>query len=94
LRHEQVKVNFEWPIESIMKAYSHSTDASSGLLQETGGFHEQVTGLPSAIFEEYDWYQPSQFPLQLQPQMSGESQSLPPLKDCPAERWLVPRRTA
>jgi hypothetical protein len=76
-----------------MKAYGHSTDARSAFLQETGGCSEQETGSPSVIHEEYGWEQPPQFSIQLQPQIQGVPQSLPPANDSPTERWSVPRRT-
>jgi len=76
-----------------MKAYGHSTDANSGFLQEGGRSHSHETDSPFVVHEEYGWHQPPQFSVEFKPHVQGQSQSLPPAKDFPAERWLRPRKT-
>lgn len=71
-----------------------STNASSGLPQDSSGLREAGISWPVSVRERYEWHQPPQFPLQFQPDVIGEGRSFPPSENWPTERWLIPRKTA
>ncbi len=76
-----------------MNVYGQSTDGKSGFLHQSGSPQERETASPLTIREEYGWQRPPQFSIELKPHIEGVPESLPPAKDSPEERWVLPRKT-